>query len=304
MYDPWDIPGFGLDRTPPLRPIPTDLTNNLAELVVAHERHTPANLPRVALERLQALGPAAWMGWRLVFVPFFIVGIISLTRLMLIGPLTAFLLFVAYLSYAHMNHWIVYYVECLPVLAFLTTLGVQTMVSDRTRTGGASQPIFPIASRALHRIRIPVLGNARATVFAALAILILAGSAPLMSWVRHNMRDETSLRRAFNAKISCLTTRRNIIFVQYPATTSNSYLLVANEPDLRRSRAWIVYDRGSENVLLQRVDPTRSAYTISIPSGAMTALPPVGEAPASRAVESSAPPSIPLLRPNCPKKNL
>jgi hypothetical protein len=277
MYDPWDVPGFGLDPTPPLRALPRDFENNFAELVVAHEKHTVSNLPRITLERLQALGPAAWMGWRLILAPFFIVGIISLTRAMLVGPLTALLLFVAYLSYAHMSHWIVYYVEALPVFAFVTALGVSALL----RGGAAadeSEPVFPIASSALRRIRIHVVANAQATIMSALAVAVLLGSVPLMSWARRTMSDETSLRRAFLAKIACLPTERNIVFVQYPATTDKSYLLVANDADLERSRAWIVFDRGRDNALLRRVAPTRAAYTISIPSGAMTALTPLDSA--------------------------
>jgi len=298
MYDPWDVPGFGLNRTPALRPLPRDLSNNFSELVAVHEQHTPANLPRVAVERLRALGPAVWMGWRLFFAPLFLLGLISLPRMALIGPLAAFLLFAGYLTYAHMSHWIVYYIECLPVVAFVTATGIRVIftgterVHPRAGSAGTSRPTFPVASHALRRIRWPAIASHEAAITISLAMAILIGSLPLALWVSRTMREETSLRRAFLGKIACLPTTKNVVFVQYPQSSSKTFLLVANGASLQSSPTWVVFDRGQENILLQRVDPSRAAYTINIATGAISALPAVQQTRVER--QLTTPPTTPV----------
>ena len=120
---PWDAMGFGLDTTRPLSALPANQVPEMQGFMALHERHTAQSLPYDAVLRLVALQRDVFARWRMGLVGFFVLGLIALSPVVAIGGITALLLFVAYLSYAHPSSWTIYYMEALPVVAMITVLG-------------------------------------------------------------------------------------------------------------------------------------------------------------------------------------
>ncbi len=54
--------------------------------------------------------------------------------------------------------------------------------------------------------------------------------------------------------------RPSIVFVRYAPTHIVHFSLIANEPDLAAAHAWIVYDRGDDNLRLMALAPDRVPY--------------------------------------------
>jgi hypothetical protein len=94
-YMPWDVIGFGLNSTPPLRAMPANQTRELEGFMALHESHTVGSLPRDAMERLVSLREDVFTGWRAGLAGFFVLGLFALTPVIAIGAATALLLFAA-----------------------------------------------------------------------------------------------------------------------------------------------------------------------------------------------------------------
>ncbi|MDT4947024.1 MAG: hypothetical protein QOH14_3757, partial [Pseudonocardiales bacterium] len=122
-YLPWDVIGFGVDSTPPLRAMPANQTPEIEGFKALHESHTVGSLPHDAVVRLISLDRDFFTGWRAGLVVYFALGLFALSPALVIGGIAALLLFVAYLSYAHPPFWTLYYLEALPMVAVITVLG-------------------------------------------------------------------------------------------------------------------------------------------------------------------------------------
>ena len=249
-YMPWDKIGFDLDSTPALRALPASQAWEMEGFMALHQRHTVGSLPYDAVVRLVALHDGVFTIWRAGLVGFFVLGLISLSPVVAVGGIATLLLFVAYLPYAHPGIWTVYYLEALPVVAMITVLG------------------FVLATAWMRRKLERGAGGAGSLVGIVLAIVLLAGSLPIVRSERARRSKWAAPRLALWDAIARLPTPRNLVF--FPP-----YAVVANDADLAHARAWLVNDLGSENAQLQELVPDRAAYLIDVNARTVTALPSV-----------------------------
>jgi hypothetical protein len=230
-YMPWDVPGFGLTERAPTIRLPADQQAVEDELREVHRKHTPAALPAQAAARLENIARTFGGGG---LVPFALLGLWGAGAPALVGLATFALLFVLYLSYAHLAVWVVYYLEAAPVLAFLIALGIW---------------------------RLCALARAEA---AGLALATAVGLAVWLGATAHRVhlalvRIRTA-QVAFASAIAGLPGSRVIVFVRYAPGHYNHLSFIRNEPFLDEAPRWFVYDRGPENARLLAAAPDRAAY--------------------------------------------
>jgi len=234
-YIPWDHPGLGFDSVSPKRPLPADLQMVARGFIDMHRSYTASAVAPALAMRVVSVTSDFAAGWRSVFAVFFILGLLDLTTDVVVGLATAGLLFLAYLSYAHPPYWTLYYLEMLPVLAFLAARGMWKCVNRGSLT--------------------------RAGV--AVVLLVAAGASFAVSGLRaaRESRAKTmSYAQRFDRQLGTLPAGNVLVFVRYGPHHMPDYSLVGNVPDPERARAWIAYDRGVENRQLIDLAPGRSAY--------------------------------------------
>lgn len=76
-----------------------------------------------------------------------------------------------------------------------------------------------------------------------------------------SIRERSTLyHRYFNELVAAIPAPKSIVFVRYRPTHVAHYSLVRNVADIASARAWVVYDRGSDNERLLRLAPDRVPY--------------------------------------------
>jgi hypothetical protein len=271
-YMPWDAMGFGLDSTPPIRALPANQAPEIEGFMALHRSHTVGSLPHDVLVRLIGLHGDVFTTWRAGLVGYFVLGLLSLSPVVAIGGITALLLFVAYLSYAHPGFWTIYYLEALPVVAMITILGfVLAMTWLRRNMEGSGES--PESAPARHGER----EGAGSLVGIVLAIALLAGSLPVVSSERAIRERSASLRLGLWDIMTRLPTPHNLLFVHDERKAPRS--MVTNEADPAHARTLLVHDLGSEDVRLQELEPDRTAYVIDVNAGTLIQLAPVQPRP-------------------------
>lgn len=247
-YFPFDKPGFGVDPTPPLRPLPAELASMDAWSREVHAAYRPSTVPVVFAERLAGL--LAWLvvGWRLA-IGALLVGALRRAR----GPalfavVSSLCLLLAYLMFAHPSGWVVYYVEVLPALHFLAAGSLVRLLSAAparaTDTGLSFNPVVARSSGLATLLLLPFLASDLAR--ARIAIDSRNG---------FHRRAEDVIRRA---------PPHSIVFVRYPSSQDPHHALTRNEADLASARSWVVYDRGPENARLLALAPDRQPYVLDV----------------------------------------
>jgi hypothetical protein len=267
-YIPWDRIGFGLDTAPPLRMMPANQSAEIDRFKELHQSHTVSSIPSDAMARLSGLRADVFTSWRAGLIIFFAIGLFSLTPVLAIGAITALLLFLAYLFYAHPAFWTVYYLEALPVVAMITVLGfvrATQWLAKNIDTGPPSFDPKPAGMRA-----------AGASVSVVLAIALLAVSLPTMRSER-DLRDRSAAPRLWLWDImSRLPTSHNLLFVRDDLRNAPR-TLVTNEVDPSSVRTLLAHDLGDENIRLGLAMADRNAYVIDAGKRTLIALPPVRE---------------------------
>jgi dolichyl-phosphate-mannose-protein mannosyltransferase len=241
QYLPFDKPGFGLDSTPPERPLSPAVAWISDEFAPLHAEHVPRALPRILRDRVFALIVTIFQGWRAYLLLLFCLGAVVTRGPARFGLVSIFLIIGAHLIYAHFVWWTLYYVETLPVFFFLGVSGLIWI------------------GRFLLQLDASRLQSA----------LMLA--AVLMTpWLAHDVfgaRQERDRRAAFQrqarATLAAIPGREVVVFVHYPEGHLFHDSLVVNTPDYRTARLWLVYDRGPDNArLLELTDrPAFKLYT-------------------------------------------
>jgi hypothetical protein len=254
-YLPFDVMGWGLKSTPPLRALPADMQKLSRAYESLHAAHTRETLPSTALRRLRAIAVGMWGGSRGWLIPFAAVGVlVGLTGEVRLALWSWAALVVAYLTYAHPDNWTLYYVETMPGLAFVTARGVW-LACSRALSIGASvlRPGTPTV----------VLPNERtAVVGTAVVTLVVMGwsfphEANFARWRRTVLSDYIG---DFRAALLPLSKTPAIVFVRYGPKHNPDFSLVTNEPDLVGSSVWVAHDLGSENGRLAALAPERRTY--------------------------------------------
>jgi hypothetical protein len=261
IYFPFDAPGFGLDSTPPRRELPPDMVQFGSVFRPVHAEYVQSELGDALVQRLYQAALDVWRGPRMVLA------IAALAALPLIGVEAGFALAstltlaVFYLSFAHSPYWTIYYSETLPVLAFVSALGIWRLVA-----GGA---------RVVRRGGLG--GTTPAQAFALSLLVYLAMPFAAENWRiwREDRVVEQRYQRHFESDVARIPESHAIVFVRYAPWHNLHTSLIANDPDLASSRAWIVYDRGADNDRLRRIAPERAAYIYDEAEHAMLRYPPL-----------------------------
>jgi hypothetical protein len=282
-YIPWDVIGFGLDSTPPLRALPPDQQWEIDGFMALHRSHTLGSLPHDAMMRVVGLHSDVFTGWRAGLAGYFILGLISLPPAVMIGGITALLLFLAYLAYAHPGFWTIYYLEALPVVAMITVLGIVLAMTwlRRNMDVGTDSPESLSAAQGKRE-------GAGSVVGIVLAIALLAASLPMV-------RSEGAFRtRVASPRVGLweimekLPTPCNLMIVR--DERSEPRTLVTNGADLAHARTWLVHDLGSENMRIHKLAPDRTGYLIDVKAKTLMQLAAdTGEATRSSPISRSCP---------------
>lgn len=252
VYFPWDAPGFGVDSTPPQRALNADMQRFAQWMKPEHVKHVPAALPRIFLARAhtvlsESLAPAP--------TPFLVLAVVGLAVSGATGVfavVSAIMVLLAYLLFAHPPHWTVYYVEIEVVGPFLVAMGMWAIVA-----AARSRRLWP--DRAT--IAAVPAGTALAgLVLATPIVYALSNNAPRAR--REHWLAQDYFRR-IRGTAAALPGERKIVFVRYAPRHSPHLSLIANDADLPSSPVWWVYDRGpAENARLVARAPDRLTYVI------------------------------------------
>jgi 4-amino-4-deoxy-L-arabinose transferase-like glycosyltransferase len=239
LYTPYDHLGFGFDSTPPPAPYSPEL-KRLAELRrPISERHTMAALPSIAYDRLRAILVGTLGAGSKTLIPLALIGLLFLDRRAGFALLSALFLLVVHLGYAHLSEWTPYYLETLPVVAFLAALGLTRL--------GRSPP----------RPRWRLFLAAGTWIFFGVWLVGAVGGVPRacsISRMAHKPYD------AFRSRLRRIPDKRAIVFVRKTPWHALGQSLVFNQPDLEQAPVWIVHDLGPENARLLALVPDRVPY--------------------------------------------
>lgn len=242
-YIPFDKLGFTPDTTPPRRPLSPVVKSLYDDFLARHQHQRLGDLHRTFGARVWNLARDLWRGTQLVLLPFFILGLLRMPRELRFGGLSAALLFVFYLAWAHDAPWTLYYLEMAPVVAVITACGIWRALVYVARG---------VVIR-LHLDRRPKLG-------AALVALVLAFfSLPTFSYWRLQHQQMSSVRVAFDEAVAQLPASKSIVFLRY-ANRPHHLSLVFNHADLQRAPVWVVHDLGDRNKELVKLALDRTAF--------------------------------------------
>lgn len=254
-YMPSDLPGFGLSQAAPEIRLPPDQDEIEQVYRIHRQRHTLGSVPATLLQRLTALGNNfCGSGWRLVLLPFLLVGLFGLDRRGRFALLAAGLQVLLYLTYAHPPRWTVYYLEIIPVPAFVAATGLWA------------------AMRRVRGIPAPALAGAA-------AFLLALGLARSHDRVRRALRDMRTAQVRFAEVMAALPAERAIVFVRYAPNHYPHLSFVRNRPFFNEASRWFAYDRGTENARLIAAAPDRVPFLADESTERIVRLAPDGVRP-------------------------
>jgi hypothetical protein len=239
QYMPFDKPGFGIDRTPAVKPLTPAHQWIEQEFVAYHVQHVAGSLPVILASRLIVLLLVLGEHWRGALVLLLGVGALFARGAARFGVISAAALVGAYLIYAHPAWWTVYYLEAFPVFFYVAIAGLAFL-----------------ARTWLHLDRRELA--------CVLALLFLVMTPWLIRDVlnaRSQIDERNEFQRRAREVLSQLPDPSAVVFVNYPSDHLHFRSLILNTPDYRAARLWLVYDRGADNErLLNMTD--RAAYRL------------------------------------------
>jgi len=260
IYFPFDLPGFGLDSTPPQRALPPDFVAFTARFAPLHRQFTPARLPAILAERAGLVALDAWGRWWPAFGILALLGLLAGGAEARFGAMTVVALFLCYLTFAHDDRWMIYYLEGQAVLMFLVAEGARLLVRW---TGGER-----------------LAGEPRRGSLALLLLCLCAGAIwpqairDASGTLRYVSFDQERFRR-----LVARLPGPAIVFIRYGPGHDLNHSLITNEPDLERSHAWLVYDLGAENASLMALAPERTPWLYDEERRRLVRVSPGGSAP-------------------------
>ncbi len=249
VYAPWNMPGFTIDTSPPVRGPTPALTKFRDRFLPIHEAHRLGRLPVILAERLEGVaitlfGPRG-RHWRWLLAVAFLIGVIGASPPLRFGLMSAATLVVVYLWMAGRPLWTVYYLEVFPVLALVSATGCWWVLGWVERSSLARRWPAPGAWTG-------------AAVLAALAAA-LPGTVTRFRHARAAQVDARADQAALQAAIDSIPGRA-IVFVASGPPDAPYDSFVRNSPDLHRERVWVVDDRGADDQRLIDRAPDRAAY--------------------------------------------
>ncbi len=258
VYFPFDKPGFGVDPTPPLRPLVPEIAAVGEWSRALHAHYALSSLPSAFAERLLAILVWCAEGWRLAIAALIVSALLHASSVERAGVATVALLLVAYLTFAYPPMWIVYYLEVLPIFHFLAARELGRVLHKFSGLGRETSVRWPA----------PV-----ANASLAVALLLLPLGLNDVHRVREGIDLRNSFHRAADAAMATLPPEQAIVFVSYPESHSPHLGLTRNEPDLASALRWVVYDRGDRNAELRALAPGRAAYRLHAATMRLERLP-------------------------------
>lgn len=237
-YLPFDKLGFTVDTSVPRRAgsMSPVLVTLYADFLTLHKEQPVEALPQVASHRAVNLAVGFFQGARLPLLPFAIAGLF-LSGALQFAAVSALLLFLVHLPYAHWAAWTLYYLEITPVVAALVALGLwRTAVRVSGREHGAELSIL-------------------------LVTIVAAGFAlPEIERWRREHRHMSAFARDLAVAVKRLPSQPAILFVRYSPRLRRHVSAIQNLADLERAPVWVVHDLGERNAELQRRAPNRTPY--------------------------------------------
>jgi hypothetical protein len=262
LYLPVDKLGFTTDRSPPVRPMPPDLAEVSRKLALAHDAHTVSTIPQVLGQRFYDIGKGMW-GWsRLVLLPFAFLSVVAWPAGATFALLSAVTQVLFYMVFGYDRGWTVYYFELLPVLAFLTAVGMAVSVRWIVRRMQSSSLPPRLVNQGL---------AAMAVIWGAAGFFHIVGEIGLARAKHNFLRIEQD---AFAKALEPVRDPAAVVFIRYAPGHSPHLSLIDNGPDLQRVQIWKVYDRGPDNARLMQRFPDRVPYLYDEPAGAVRRLTP------------------------------
>lgn len=247
-YMPYDHPHFGVTRATPRLTPPPDVARVNAQLLEVERSHTLGNLIPEAVARARFLWDVVWPPPTIWFAGLALIALAVLPAAAWTAVGTAAALFVVYLAHPTWPQWTVYYFEVTPVLTFLGALGIMTVfraLAGELREGNGRA-----------RRRTPRAALAGLTACVLLLPALPGRSVHLHRWIAASVAP----RERFEAQVARLPTSSSIVFVRPGPQHSPLRGLVVNRADWATAPAWIVHDRGVDNLRLQAVAPERRSY--------------------------------------------
>jgi hypothetical protein len=239
-YTPYDRLGFGFDSTPPLR-LTSDTRSLLVPLGLVHRQYTLEALPRNAVSRAWGIFKATVGKGAPVLAVLAILGLIASPAKARPAFVATALLYVLHLSYAHPRSWYPYYLEAIPILAFVSALGVTGVASGYLGAWGAGGAVRRLMS----------VGT-----WAGMALWLVPAIGQIAKARTTRLKDRARYM-TFDAALRRLPPEPSVVFVKKaPGRIAN---LIVNEPDLDHARIWVVQDRPDDQRLLAFA-PGRKAY--------------------------------------------
>jgi hypothetical protein len=247
-YLPFDRVGFGLDASPPERTLPDCMQELPRVFSRIHREHEPATLPHALAGRVTAVLRDAFAGPRSLLFAFALLGVTRLPREGIVAAVTAALLLLGYLVYAHPSAWSLYYLETQSVLAAAAGIGLSTSL------------------RSLPRGFARLVGG---LLIVAITVMVLFDASEARAQARQSGPHAAQLRAAL---ASVPSEAPKVVFVRCRPGADPHESLVQNGPDLAKARLWLVHDRGEQNGRLQSVSPDRHAFLYDESRGVLSVL--------------------------------
>ena len=259
VYFPFDLPGFGLDSTPPQRELPADFQAFAARFAPLHRKFIPRRLPSVLAERTRLVLLDAWGRWWPAFGALALLGLVGGSVEARFGAATVLILLLCYLTFAHDDRWMVYYLEGQVVLMFLVAAGAWRLALRAVGAGHGDR--------------------ARRAQLAVLLLCLCAGATwpGAIREARATQRYVSFDQERFRRLVARLPGPA-IVFIRYGPEHDFNHSLITNEPDLDRAHAWLVYDRGAENDVLVALAPGRTPWLYEEERRRFTRMEPEGVA--------------------------
>jgi hypothetical protein len=160
---------------------------------------------------------------------------------------TALLVMLAYLAYAHVPQWTVYYLELLPVLSFAFALGLARSMAWLAQ-----------------RIRGSPLPRGAASLGVVLVLLVsLQPTGREVVGYRRRIERLTAYQQQFRQAFAQLPDQRALVFVHYGKGHPAHYSLVRNVADPANAHVVTAYDLGpAANDSVVRAFPGRAVYVL------------------------------------------
>ena len=236
-YLPFDKPGFTADTSAPRRALPPVLAQLHDTYLTARREQTLPRIPAIAVDRVTQLITGFFQGPRLPLLLLALAaGVLVKSAALRFAMLSALALFAAYLPYAHLAGWTIYYLEIIPVMAAVSAAGVWWVVERVAK----SRP----------RMQLGAILT---------AVTLAAISIPTVIHWKRDSRTRSAFTRQFFAEISKLPAP-SIVFVRYSPRFTSHIDVVYNHPDLDDVPVWVVHDLGARNDELRRLAPGRQSF--------------------------------------------